>query len=73
MAPCPHCGLTGRARQDIFSIEASMNGPALTAQAIAQRIQLDVAERNLRACQLALVMIRDHIAEMGEVVQAPEG
>lgn len=65
---CPKCNLSPRAIADILDIEAEVNGPGLKAKAVAQRIQLDTAETNLKTCQLVLLSIRDHVEGLGPVL-----
>lgn len=53
---------------DIRSIMVSPGGAALKVQAISQRIQLDICERNLKTFQLVLLSIRDHLDGLGPVL-----
>ena len=58
---CSFCGLTAEAAEDILMIALERNGPALRAKAIAQRIQLDQAERELEQCKAILILARKHL------------
>lgn len=53
---------------DIRAIQDSPGGAALKIMTIAQRIQLDTCERNLKTCQLVLLSIRDHLDGLGPVL-----
>ena len=70
---CPFCGLTAEAAEDILMIGLEVNGPALRAKAIAQRIQLDQAERNLERCQAILILARKHLDSFQPVGQPSGG
>jgi hypothetical protein len=66
--PCPECGLSAEAAEEVLSIWDTRANEALQAKAGAQRIELDRATAELGACKTLLRKIGRLVDEHQDVI-----